>query len=94
MMTWHGRGPHENYPDRKLSANMGVYSGTVHEQYVPYIRPQDNGNKCDVRWVALYQPNTRRGLLARAVQDVIKSQHKHEHVKNEGTSVTLWHLVR
>jgi beta-galactosidase len=52
-LTWYGRGPHESYPDRKCGAALGVYSGTVDEQYVPYIRPQENGNKTDVRWAAL-----------------------------------------
>jgi beta-galactosidase/beta-glucuronidase len=51
--TWYGRGPHETYPDRKEGARVGVYSGTVDEQYVPYVVPQENGNKTDVRWVAL-----------------------------------------
>ena len=51
--TWYGRGPHENYVDRKESALVGVYSGTVQEQYVPYIFPQENGNKSDVRWATL-----------------------------------------
>jgi beta-galactosidase/beta-glucuronidase len=51
--TWYGRGPHETYCDRKEGAQVGVYSGTVDEQYVPYIVPQENGNKTDVRWVAL-----------------------------------------
>jgi beta-galactosidase/beta-glucuronidase len=51
--TWYGRGPHENYVDRKESALVGVYSATVQEQYVPYIFPQENGNKSDVRWATL-----------------------------------------
>lgn len=51
--TWYGRGPHESYDDRKESATVGVYAGTVDEQYVPYIYPQENGNKTDVRWAAL-----------------------------------------
>ncbi len=50
--AWYGRGPHENYVDRKESAPVGVYSGTVQEQYVPYVLPQENGNKSDVRWAA------------------------------------------
>ena len=54
--TWYGRGPHENYVDRQESALVGVYSGTVHEQYVPYIFPQENGNKSDVRWATLTGP--------------------------------------
>jgi hypothetical protein len=51
--SWYGRGPHESYVDRKLGARVGVYSGTVDDQYVPYVMPQENGNKTDVRWVAL-----------------------------------------
>jgi len=52
-ITWYGRGPHENYWDRRTSAAVGVYSGNVMDQYHPYIRPQENGYKTDVRWVAL-----------------------------------------
>lgn len=52
-ITWYGRGPHENYIDRKESARVGVYSGAVMDQYVPYVFPQENGNKSDVRWAAL-----------------------------------------
>lgn len=52
-MKWFGRGPHENYADRKNSALIGVYSATVWEQYHPYVRAQETGNKCDVRWVEL-----------------------------------------
>ncbi len=52
-MTWFGRGPHETYWDRKAGARVGLYSGPVVDQTTPYIRPQENGNKTDVRWVAL-----------------------------------------
>lgn len=51
--SWYGRGPHESYPDRKTSAQMGVWSSTVTEQFVPYARPQENGSHEDVRWLAL-----------------------------------------
>lgn len=52
-MTWYGRGPHENYPDRCTSAKVGIWKGKVEDQHVPYIRPQENGGKCDVRWISL-----------------------------------------
>lgn len=52
-LEWYGRGPHESYWDRKLGARVGLYSGTVREQYVPYIYPQENGNKSDVRWFTI-----------------------------------------
>ena len=62
-MTWFGRGPQETYWDRKTSAAVGVYAGSVMDQYYPYVRPQENGNKTDVRWVALTDVNGD-GLLA------------------------------
>ncbi|MFC2168628.1 glycoside hydrolase family 2 TIM barrel-domain containing protein [Acidobacteriota bacterium] len=52
-ITWYGRGPHESYWDRKTGAAVGLYSGSVEEQIHPYIRPQEVGNKTDVRWVKL-----------------------------------------
>lgn len=61
-LSWLGRGPHESYPDRKAGAPVGLYQSTVDEQYVPYILPQECGNKTDVRWVAL-QNEEGNGLL-------------------------------
>lgn len=52
-LAWHGRGPQETYPDRKLGAAIDLYSGTVTDQYEEYVHPQENGNKEDVRWAAL-----------------------------------------
>lgn len=51
--TWYGRGPEENYSDRNTAAFMGVWSGKVADQFYPYIRPQETGNKTDVRWATL-----------------------------------------
>lgn len=51
-MEWFGRGPHENYEDRKTSAAIGLYTARVWEQYHPYVRPQETGNKCDVRYLS------------------------------------------
>jgi len=56
-IRWLGRGPWENYSDRKESADMGVWNSTVKEQYVPYVRPQECGNHEDVRWVQLTDAN-------------------------------------
>lgn len=53
MMSWLGRGPQENYADRKTGALVGLYQSTVWEQFHPYVRAQETGNHCDVRWVAL-----------------------------------------
>lgn len=50
---WYGRGPQETMPDRKWGMRVGRYSGSVAEQYVPYLPPQDNGNKAETRWAAV-----------------------------------------
>ncbi len=51
-IQWYGRGPVETQQDRNFE-RVGVYSSTVSKQWVDYSRPQENGNKVDVRWVAL-----------------------------------------
>jgi beta-galactosidase len=53
QVQWYGRGPFENYVDRKQAANVGHYRNTVADHYVPYMRPQENGYKTETRWVAL-----------------------------------------
>lgn len=67
-MTWFGRGPHENYWDRKNSALVDLYSASVWEQYHPYVRAQETANKTDVRWAAL-QNDKGVGLLIRTTDE-------------------------
>lgn len=55
-LEWYGYGPQATYPDRLL-ARIGAFSGTVDEQWVNYSRPQENGNKCGVRWFTLKRPD-------------------------------------
>jgi len=50
-LEWYGRGPHESYVDRKTSAPIGLWRGALADQYHDYIRPQETGNKVDVRWM-------------------------------------------
>ncbi|ASA25777.1 glycoside hydrolase family 2 TIM barrel-domain containing protein [Paenibacillus donghaensis] len=64
--SWFGRGPHECYADRKASGKLGVYEGTVDEQFVPYIKPQESGSKADVRWAAVTDDNGVGLLIAGA----------------------------
>jgi beta-galactosidase len=52
-IEYYGRGPHENYIDRNSSADIGIYSGSVDDQYFPYVRPQESGNRTDVRRITL-----------------------------------------
>ena len=58
-MRYYGRGPRENYVDRKTASFVGIYDSTVTEQFEEYVRPQDNGYKCDVRWVAFTDADGR-----------------------------------
>jgi beta-galactosidase len=53
QVKWYGRGPFETYPDRKTGAKVGVWSASVAGQYEPYLIPQENSNKSDVRWATL-----------------------------------------
>ena len=62
MVKYYGRGPHENYADRRTSEFLGVYKGTVSDEYFPYVRPQESGNHTDVRWFAVTDASTGRGL--------------------------------
>ncbi len=52
-VSWYGRGPFENYPDRKTGAKTGIYSCTTEDMEEPYLIPQDHGLRCDVRWLTL-----------------------------------------
>ncbi len=61
-ISWYGRGPMESYWDRKTAANIGLYTGKVADQFHNYIRPQETGNKTDVRWMSL-RDTAGNGLL-------------------------------
>lgn len=61
-IVYYGRGPVENYIDRNHSTDIGIYSQTVTEQFYPYIRPQENGNKTDIRWWKLFNEEGK-GLM-------------------------------
>ncbi len=54
-VEWYGRGPHESYADRKTSAAVGLWRGRIADQNHDYMRPQETGNKVDVRWMELSQ---------------------------------------
>jgi beta-galactosidase len=56
-LEWYGRGPHENYWDRNKGARLGVYAGRVAEQLTPYLKPQECGNKTDVRSMKVTDAN-------------------------------------
>ena len=66
QLTWYGRGPWDNYPDRKTSCPVGLWQSTVSEQYVHYPRPQDSGNHEDCTMIEL-KPRHGKALRIEAV---------------------------
>jgi beta-galactosidase/evolved beta-galactosidase subunit alpha len=75
-VAWYGRGPNECYPDSKEAGRIGVYEKTVPDLFTDYIRPQENGTRVDVRWVALTNPSGL-GLLAVGEPSLIFSAHNY-----------------
>ena len=59
QIQWYGRGPWENYPDRKTGYNVGLWSLPVNEFAEWYEVPQDNGNRTDVRWFTIGDDSAR-----------------------------------
>ena len=100
QMGWYGRGPHESYWDRKTGAAVGLYSGPVEEQIHVYVRPQETGNKTDVRWVALTNKEGA-GLLAVGMpllsvsawpftmEDLEEAEHTHELTRRNQVTLNL-----
>ncbi len=61
-IEYYGRGPFENYPDRKTGAKVAQFRSTADSMYVPYLIPQEYGNRCDVRWLKV-ENDEGKGLL-------------------------------
>lgn len=99
-MVWYGRGPHESYWDRNTGAAVGLYSGFVEELIHNYVRPQENGNRTDVRWVA-FTNESGAGLLAvgmpllyvsawpYTMDDLEQAKHIHELPRRDNITVNL-----
>lgn len=56
-VRWYGLGPGETYADSRRAARVGVYESTIDRMLTPYVRPQENGNRMDTRWVVLTAKN-------------------------------------
>lgn len=69
QVKWYGRGPWENYPDRKQSCPIGWYESSVEDQFTHYPRPQDNGNHEDCSYIELTNKNGKNALQVIAVGD-------------------------
>lgn len=59
FVRWYGRGPQETYSDRKSGAKVSIYSMEVNKMVHNYMRPQENGNRTDIRWAELADINGR-----------------------------------
>jgi len=99
-VSWYGRGPHENYSDRNRGAMTGRYAMPVEDQIFPYARPQENGNKTDVRWMALTNDEGQGILFVGAPlmntsvwpwsqQKLDKASHLHELIKDTFLTVNI-----
>ena len=99
-IQWYGYGPQESYPDRENGAFIGFHQGKVSEQYIPYVRPQETGNKEGVRWAALTDRSgagilvvARDVLAATALhytaEDLDKAEHIHELTPIQDTILCL-----
>ncbi|MFH4969453.1 glycoside hydrolase family 2 TIM barrel-domain containing protein [Gaetbulibacter sp. M240] len=74
-VEYYGKGPFENYSDRNTAAHVGLYKAKVEDFYVPYIRPQENGYRTDVRWVS-FQKKEGQGIRFTANNSISFSAHK------------------
>jgi beta-galactosidase len=92
-VSWYGRGPHENYPDRKSSAAVGIYRSTADRLYVPYIRPQECGSRQDVRWVLLTD-RKGRGVMMMAQERPMAFSAMHYTAKELAAKLHAHELVR
>ncbi len=104
-VAWYGRGPHENYWDRNTSAAIARYESTVDQWVTPYVRPQENGNRGDVRWLRLTDEKGR-GFQVNAsadaplsvsawpysMEDLTAIQHDFELPRRDFVTVNLDHL--
>lgn len=74
--SWYGRGPEENYCDRKMGSALGYYTRKVNEVIHHYMRPQENGNRCDIRFGSLLDEQNQ-GLYFESLDE-------------QGLSMSVW----
>ncbi|SHF91824.1 beta-galactosidase [Mariniphaga anaerophila] len=85
--SWFGKGPHENYWDRKEGAWIGIFRGTVDESFFNYLEPQESGNRCDIRWASFTNTDSlNTGLRFDAVNqkllEVSASPYSSDNIEN------------
>lgn len=92
-VNWFGRGPQENYQDRKTAALVGQYKASVSDLYFPYIRPQENGYKTDIRWVT-FTNSIGKGIKIEAPQLFsFSAHHQYNEDFDDGTTKKQRHTT-
>jgi beta-galactosidase len=93
QIKWLGRGPHENYPDRKLSADIGLWQQTVEDMHTDYIFPSENGLRCDVSTLQLSNltiaGNFHFSVSEYGTAQLMQAKHPHELKKQAGLFVYI-----
>ncbi|MEM6263881.1 MAG: glycoside hydrolase family 2 TIM barrel-domain containing protein [Bacteroidota bacterium] len=77
QVSWFGRGPHENYRDRKTSALVGKYAAAVKDLYFPYSRPQENGYRTEVRWASFANAKGKGIKVTSAIPFCFSAHHQY-----------------
>jgi len=99
-MTWYGRGPQESYWDRNTGYAVGLYRQDIYKPDHIYVRPQENGNKTDVRWaawtskkgiglLAVGQPLIYASAWPYTMADLEKARHRHEPAFRDTITVNI-----
>ena len=92
-VQWLGRGPFENYQDRKTAALVGNYKASVTELYFPYIRPQENGYKTENRWVKFTNKNGEGILITAPKHFGFSAHHQYNADFDEGEQKNQRHTT-
>ncbi|MCW8332293.1 beta-galactosidase [Vibrio paucivorans] len=92
-VSWYGRGPHENYPDRKLSAHMGHYEASIADMHTGYIFPSENGLRCDVQQAAIGELRVKGqfhfSVSEYSQQNLAQAKHTNELTKSDTLFVRI-----
>ncbi|MEH0688483.1 beta-galactosidase [Vibrio cholerae] len=93
QVSWLGRGPHENYPDRLASAHIGRYQQSLDAMHTPYIFPSDNGLRCDVTQAKvgelLIEGQFHFAVSRYSLHNLASAKHTHELIKGDTCYVRI-----
>lgn len=92
-MNWLGLGPHENYPDRQLSAQFGHWSQPLEHMHTPYIFPTENGLRCNTRTLNYghwrITGNFHFGISRYSTEQLMTTSHQHRLKPEQGTWLNI-----